>query len=123
MNSTNQGGAEERLPRLGRILEIAQPSAEDLRRASLVSADECPRRYCWWWRSLSFDWDLPASEGCTWIRTNKPEHWRYADVPCRRCDSSSNIDHFEPREPHIEADGIDASAWHTARKANHDQFP
>jgi len=110
------------LPRLGRIHEIVEISEDDLNRASLIPPDGCPRRYCWWWRSLSFEWDLPPIEGCTWLQCDKPEHWHFTDVPCSRADPSSNIDHFEPREPHIERDNIDASRWMEARRLNRDAY-
>lgn len=33
------------------------------------------------------------------------------DAPCMRCDSGSNVDQFEPREPHMLEDGVDGTAW------------
>lgn len=29
-----------------------------------LTREECPRRYCWYWHSLSFDWDLKPEDGC-----------------------------------------------------------
>jgi hypothetical protein len=108
---------------VGRILEIVSVTNEDMARALMIPSEGCPRRYCWWWRSLSFEWEITPSEGCTWLHAEKPAHWRFTDTPCCRADPSSLIDHFEPRGPHIESDGIDASAWMSAREDNHKEHP
>lgn len=47
-----------------KLFEAVTPSAEDLARAANIPPDQCPRQYCWWWRSLTFDWDLTPEEGC-----------------------------------------------------------
>lgn len=107
----------------GRIFQQVQISPEDLERCNSIAADECPRRYCWWWISLSFEWSMRPAEGCTWLACEKPEHWRFKETPCCRCDQESTIDQFEPRGPHIEEDGIDASRWLEARRKNHEEFP
>jgi hypothetical protein len=120
---TDRDNAKARLPHLGRIHEIPAISEEDLTRAQLIPDNGCPRRYCWWWQSLEFDWDLTPNEGCTWLQTEKPQHWHFRDTPCSRAEPSSPIDHFEPREPHIAADNIDASRWMEARRLNHEQYP
>jgi len=95
----------------GRLLEVIEITPDDLSRAASIPADACPRRYCWWWVSLSFDWQLTASEGCTFLKVKKLPGWQYADLPCCRSDAASPIDHFEPRDPQIEVDGVDASQW------------
>ena len=123
MDSFEHDDSVEPRPRTGRYFLSVVPSAEDLERAASLGAEECPRRYCWWWISLSFEWGLMPSEGCTWPQSPKREHWHYKETPCRRCDASSQIDHFESRGPHIEADGIDASAWLKARQLNQEQYP
>jgi hypothetical protein len=97
----------------GRLFNAITPSPEDLARAASIPAQECPRRYCWWWRSLSFDWELTPSEGCTFSTSPKPPGMTNADVSCRRCDSSSAVDHYEPREPHILKDGFAVPRWHS----------
>lgn len=94
-----------------RVLAGVDPSPEDLERGAAIPPCECPRRYCWWWISLSFEWHLTSTEGCTFLKAKKHPDWRYADIPCCRSASSSFLDHFEPREPQIEADGIDGSGW------------
>lgn len=65
------------------------PTPEDLERARQLPDTACPRRYCWFWHSLSFDWDTPEPQGCT--LTN-----------CRRATGNQHhVDYYEPREPHI----------------------
>jgi hypothetical protein len=108
---------------IGRILESCDPLLQDLERASQIGSNKCPRRYCWWWKSLGFEWELEAIEGCTWMDSPKPSHWRFTEFPCKRCDPSSVIDHFEPREPHIQSDGVDASDWIAAAQENREQYP
>ncbi len=122
---TESGNGESGKPyrSRGRYFEVVEVSDEDLKRASMIPNDACPRRYCWWWRTLSFDWGLTPAEGCTWPEAEKRPHWHYIDIPCKRSDPASEIDHFEPREPHIEADSIDASGWMESLRLNQEQFP
>jgi hypothetical protein len=94
----------------GRLFEVVDVTEDDLHKAGNLPADACPRRYCWWWASLSFDWNAAVKEGCTVVEsTEVPPKYRH--VPCCRSDRSSDVDHFEPRLPHILDDGIDASRW------------
>jgi hypothetical protein len=99
------------LVNIGRLFKVVKPTENDLRLAAEIPADACPRRYCWWWTSLGFEWELAPIEGCTFLKTRRPSHWKFANVPCCRSDPSSHVDHFEPRGPHIEEDRIDASRW------------
>jgi hypothetical protein len=62
---------------------------EDLKRVSELPRDQCPRRYCWWWRSLAFEWDLSPEEGCTFLKSKKPPGYKHPDVPCKRAVLSS----------------------------------
>jgi hypothetical protein len=99
-------------PVFARRFFVEVPSTEeDLVRASAIPADGCPRRYCWWWISLGFEWNLTPSEGCTFLKTKFPSCVRFTDVPCCRSDPSSPIDHFETREPHLDRDEVDPSRW------------
>jgi hypothetical protein len=65
-----------------------------------------PRRYCWWWQSLAFDWDTPIAAGCRLRESAKPPEFRLPEVPCCRLDPASGVDQYEPREPHLEEDGF-----------------
>jgi hypothetical protein len=65
---------------------------------------DCPRRYCWYWHTLSLDLDLPVTAGCEVSE-------RYPGTPYDRicCRASGNPDHkdyYEPREPHLREDGF-----------------
>ena len=105
-----------------RAFEIPEISDKDLDKASQIPANECPRRYCWWWHTLSFDWEIEPSDGCLWMQADKPSSWHFKDVPCCRADTESKIDHFETRGPHIEGDGIDPSRWIDFLRDNQKQF-
>jgi hypothetical protein len=98
----------------GRLLVAAAPSGDDLERAADIPANQCPQRYCWWWRSLGFDWEMPLSEGCTFLTSPKPRGTANPSVPCSRCVSASTVDHYEPREPHLLEDGFVVARWHSA---------
>ena len=90
----------------GRILDSVTPSAEDVARAGELPLTACPRRYCWWWKSLTFDWETRVADECEWLAATKPLHWEFPNVPCCRAVPETEIDHYEPREPHLEADGF-----------------
>lgn len=94
-----------------RILKSYTPTQEDFRRLNTVCDDECPRRYCWWWRSLEFDWDIPTQEGCTFLGSEKPPGWPNQDTPCYRAASGSGVDHFETRDSATIEDRIDPPRW------------
>ena len=93
------------------VLSAGSAPPEDIERAKGIGHTECPRRYCWWWRSLSFEWNLPVKNGCTFLEVRKPPDWPNGDLPCRRCNSSSVADHYEPREPHLMEDGFEETDW------------
>src|SRR3954451_12318573 len=84
-----------------RLLEEIAPTKEDLARTAALPPSECPRRYCWWWASLAFEWELTPKEGCTFLTARKHPDWKYTDIPCCRSDPSSPLDHFEPRGIYI----------------------
>ena len=92
---------------MGQAFDFVTPSPEDLDRAAkLERLTDCPRRYCWWWQSLAFDWDTLVAEGCTYPDRTNHLHRLDTDKPCSRWDASSGADHYEPREPHLEGDGF-----------------
>ncbi len=84
------------------------PSADDLFRARAMSVTSCPRRYCWWWHSQSFDWKMPVAEGCTYLESEYVAcEGNFA--PCSRCETSSAKDLYEEREHLLEHDGFVAT--------------
>ena len=89
-----------------RIHTPIKPGADDIARARSLPDGACPRRYCWWWHTLSFDWEIPVAEGCTFLTSEKPPGWPNASAPCKRSEPDSSADHFEPREPHLIEDGV-----------------
>lgn len=89
-----------------RVFTPYEPRADDLARVRALPATACPRRYCWWWRSLAFEWDVSAAEGCTFLESEKPPEWLNPDEPCVRACPTAHRDHFEPREPHLIEDGL-----------------
>lgn len=90
-----------------RIFSGVTPSTDDLSRAARIPLNECPRRYCWWWQSLGFDWETPVAEGCTFLQSRKLTSWPSSEVPCCRAVPGSGADQHEPREPHLQEDGFD----------------
>jgi hypothetical protein len=113
-STMNENDAKPPLERTkGRLFLAVAPSLDDLIRAGNIPADQCPRRYCWWWQSLTFDWEMTPMEGCTFQASSKPLSMKNAEVPCRRCDSSSTVDHYEPREPHLLEDGFAVPRWYS----------
>lgn len=91
------------------------PTEEDLQRVDEMNPCDCPRRYCWHWKTLSLDWDTSVSEGCEAhvSRVNYKGKTIPAmhDTPCKRLDPSNPKDHFEPREPAMLEDGIPVGRW------------
>jgi hypothetical protein len=110
-NSTFEEGQNNESTSGGRFLVEVVSTEPDIEKAKTIPPGGCPRRYCWWWVSLSFEWQLTPPEGCTLLSAKKPANFRYADVACCRSDPSSPIDHFEPREPHLERDNMDPALW------------
>ena len=100
----------------GRLFAVVKPSPEDFVRAAKIPTHECPRRYCWWWRSLSFDWELTPLQGCTFLASPKSPNLKNVDVPCCRCEPSSTVDHYESREPHLLKDGFPIPRWHSPQQ-------
>lgn len=98
-----------------RVLHPYVSSPDDLARARSIEPTACPRRYCWWWVSLGFEWELPVSEGCTFVAASRANRvdpdWPQRESPCRRSEPSSGADHYEPREPHLLEDGFDILHW------------
>ena len=96
----------------GRFFEVYKPTLQDIAKAKELDKASCPRRYCWWWRSLSFEWPVPIKEGCTFeTAAPKSNVIRPPYTPCRRKDPQFRTDHYEPREPHLLEDGFDVSRW------------
>jgi hypothetical protein len=93
------------------------PSEADLERARALSADACPRRYCFHWDSNAFHWERTPKEGCLFLVGEKPG-WKYAGIPCCRSDPTSVVDHYEPNDLYAEADGMDLTKWEEKRMEN-----
>jgi hypothetical protein len=92
---------------------FAAPLAEfDVARERLTR-EQCPRRYCWFWHSLRFDWDAEPEEGCgvaiEHIVDSRLKRAGAEVAPWRQCRRASgnpqHPDYYEPREPHLKADG------------------
>lgn len=81
------------------------PTPDDLARARALPTTACPRRFCWWWHSLTFDWKMSVAEGCTWLESEMAIETNDF-TPCSRCETSAPRDHYEPREPHLMQDGF-----------------
>jgi hypothetical protein len=90
-----------------RIFKPYLSTPDDLAKSRNIPLSACPRRYCWWWHGLAFDWHLSPSEGCTFLQSEKPKGWKHTDVACCRVAGSGDTDHYEPREPELRDDGFD----------------
>jgi hypothetical protein len=98
-----------------RIHLSVTPSPAELERArDLLTRESCPRRYCWYWHTLAFDWDVSPEQGCEVAerhihrlllerRSKEPlPAWQQC---CRASGNTQHQDYYEPREPHLKADG------------------
>lgn len=101
------GGSGESLPQYLQYL----PSKRTLSLALAQDRTACPRRHCWWWRSLHFEWNIDVSVGCDFDERGVRVEWPNHESPCRRKDPLSAVDHFEPREPHMMEDGFPLDYW------------
>jgi hypothetical protein len=104
---------------------FAAPPAEVEEARKRLTREQCPRRYCWYWHSLSFDWDLKHEEGCgvanghicdalLMQRGAEVGPWRQC---CRASGNPEHPDYYEPREPHLEADGWSVDFFQIVGKA------
>jgi hypothetical protein len=110
-----------------RLFEAYDPPPAELEKArQKLTRDACPRRYCWFWHSLQFDWGLNSAEGCQ-VAEQHPQQLIMerdgAEVPpwrqcCRATGNAQQPDYFEPRERYLEADGWTPDYFVAAGKEN-----
>jgi hypothetical protein len=91
------------------------PSPAELEQAQeWLTRASCPRRYCWYWHTLAFDWGLSPEQGCEvgerHITRLLLQQGQSEPVPvwqqcCRASGNPQHADYYEPREPHLKADG------------------
>jgi hypothetical protein len=92
---------------------FSAPRAEVEEARQKLTRDQCPRRYCWYWHSLSFDWHMKPDDGCGVAKEHigdallerkgaEVAPWRQC---CRASGNPQQPDYYEPREPHLLADG------------------
>jgi hypothetical protein len=94
-----------------------------------LTRESCPRRYCWYWHTLSFDWGSGTDKGCevTDRHIHRLIFERHSGpIPpwlhCGRATGNpQHSDYFEPREPHLEADGWPADYFLVVGKAARQQ--
>ena len=103
----------EPTPKRRRRADPADPA--DPARAAALSDDACPRRYCWWWRSAKFEWDVPAAGGCEFPHHNDPPVTIVPGVPCRRAVPGAASDHYEA-SPYLITDDVDPARWEAAAR-------
>lgn len=101
---------------LGSKMHLSVVSSRDeLKQArERLTRELCPRRYCWYWHTLAFDWELSPAEGCkvadqhithlllTQAQGESLPAWQ---VCCRASGNPQHADYYEPREPLLETDG------------------
>ncbi|HVL15503.1 MAG TPA: hypothetical protein VM529_23235 [Gemmata sp.] len=91
------------------------PSPAELEQArERLTRESCPRRYCWYWHTLAFDWDIGPEQGCEvaerhitrlLMQRQSGEALPPWQQCCRATGNQQHADYYEPREPHLEADG------------------
>lgn len=108
--SGKSGYEKELIPPICQILI----TDADPKKLQAQEATACPRRYCVFWLSHSFEWLLSPEEGCSFLLIPK-KGYRHATIPCCRSILESEIDHFIPSQPDIDEDGVDVSQSLEAR--------
>lgn len=91
------------------------PSPAELDKArTQLTRGTCPRRYCWYWHTLAFDWAMSPGEGCEapdrhivrlLLERDRGRPLTPWQQCCRASGNPQHPDYYEPREPHLEADG------------------
>src|SRR6266436_4986515 len=93
---------------------VTPPPAELEQARERLTRESCPRRYCWYWHTLAFDRDVSPEQGCEVAQrhlhrlhlerqTGEPLlAWQQC---CRASGNAQHVDYYEPREPHLDADG------------------
>lgn len=66
----------------------------------MIKRCECPRRYCWWWNSSNFNWDVDVKDGCEVTFESREM------TGCSRADPTRNTDLYASHEPNLEEDGL-----------------
>lgn len=106
-------------------LSVVPSPAEVEKARELLSRESCPRQYCWYWHTLSFDWEMSPSEGCEVAERHIArlllERAQSEPVPawqvcCRATENSQHPDFYEPVEPHLTADGWPADFFQVIGK-------
>src|SRR5262249_53333694 len=98
-----------------RIHLTVTPSPAELAQARhRLARTSCPRRYCWYWHTLAFDWDMSPAEGCEVaerhihrlvLERRQGEPLLAWQECCRASGNAQHPDLYEPREPHLRDDG------------------
>jgi hypothetical protein len=106
---------------------FACPSPTELEQArERLARESCPRRYCWYWRTLSFDWDLNPGQGCEvaerhfarlQLERRQGVEFQPWQQCCRASGNPQHPDLYEPNEPHLEADGWPVDFFQMVGKA------
>src|SRR4051794_36921517 len=96
----------------GRIHLVVTPSPAELEEArQRLPRDACPRRYCWYWHTLRFDWALSPADGCEVVERHihrlileqkQGRPIRSRQRCCRASGNPQDADYYEPRGPHLE---------------------
>jgi hypothetical protein len=98
-----------------RIFLSVVPSPTELKLArERLTRESCPRRYCWYWHTLAFNWEINPDQGCEvaerHIHRLILEQKEGKSLPpwqqcCRATGNPRHADYYEPREPYLKSDG------------------
>ena len=88
------------------------PTENELKKAKKFKKTDCPRRYCWFWHSLRFDFELPIDKGCNLANEFPFNVLCKEPIFCRRRTGNiSDKDLYERREPYLMKDGFEINRF------------
>ena len=118
MTDTKKENSSDKSSRIygGKVFKGHSPTKEELEKAKTLDRDACPRRYCWFWRSVKFEFETPVSEGCNAANefpfNVNPRHpvicWRASRNPY-------DSDYYESRPSYLIRDGINPEYFDNVR--------
>ncbi|MFX0206720.1 MAG: DUF4279 domain-containing protein [Candidatus Hodarchaeota archaeon] len=92
-----------RVPKRSRILGLSE---EELAKVKSLKSTDCPRCYCWWWRSPKFEFEISPLEGCKADELLFQKNPKEPSVCSRATNNPLDRDLHEPYEPHLINDGF-----------------
>lgn len=98
-----------------KIISNKRNKSEIKEARSKLRRSDCPRRYCWYWHSSSYDFDMDIYDGCEVSERFGSDYPNKRDLDldppktrecCRASGNNQHPDYYDPREPHLMEDGF-----------------